>query len=321
MRLRVAWLWLLCAWLPLAPAWAQGDSADGEEAAVAHKIEVAADEPDGAPVTTDPLTDDGRKVVPIDPRAAEGPAPGVLAPANSAPPENPAFTPARPDGLPFTCEAAGVVDVATGQILYGNDLTKRLHPASTTKILTTLLALEAIEAGEVKMSDMVAISQTARETPESALWFWPGERMTLHDLLIGVMVRSANDLARGRRARGRRRRGGLRRADEHARRGAGRGQLAFHEPARPARRPGGPLGWRRRPLHLRLRPAAVHDGGLALPVLPRALPDGRPVRDSGHGRGAEGVAGDGHQPGLRRAAAAARLAPGVQPQPAPGGVS
>ncbi len=116
-----------------------------------------------------------------------------------APPEQArplmAFEPQRPDAKPFTCSAYGLVDVATGRILAGRNLLQRLYPASTTKVVTTLVALEAVEAGEVSLDSLVAISETAAAVPESGIWLEAGERMTLHDLLVGVMVRSANDAA------------------------------------------------------------------------------------------------------------------------------
>lgn len=110
--------------------------------------------------------------------------------------EPPVFDePRRPDGKPLTCLARGVVDVETGQILYGRCLTQRMFPASTTKIMTTLLALESLEAGRARLDDVITISKPAAEVIESGLWMVPGEHLTLRDLLVGVMVRSANDAA------------------------------------------------------------------------------------------------------------------------------
>lgn len=119
---------------------------------------------------------------------------GHLDPPTLASPDPPS-EPRRPDGLAFTCPVRGVVDVGTGRILYGRNLTERRHPASTTKVLTTLLALEAIEDGRARLDEVVKVSADAAAVGESGLWLSPGEPITLRDLLIGVMVRSANDAA------------------------------------------------------------------------------------------------------------------------------
>lgn len=132
---------------------------------------------------------------PVDPRAALSPPVGHLAPPPTTAVVSLTAPPTRADGAAFTCQAYGVVDVETGTILYGRNLTKALQPASLTKVLTTLLALEDLDAGKAKLSDVVTISEKAAHTPESGLWMVPGEHLTLRELLIGVMVRSANDAA------------------------------------------------------------------------------------------------------------------------------
>lgn len=177
MSVRKAWLWCVLAAVIVAPATLAQDPDEGNDSMV----------PQGnlpRPKAKNP-----------DPRSGLGPKPGHLAPVDSAPHRLPA-TLSRADGKPFTCTAMGLVDIATGQILYGNNLSEKMHPASCTKILTTLLALEDIEAGRAKLGDMVIISKAAATTGESGLWLQLGERMSLHDLLVGVMVRSANDASR-----------------------------------------------------------------------------------------------------------------------------
>lgn len=103
--------------------------------------------------------------------------------------------PRRADGQPFTCAGYILADVATGQILVAHNPTARLYPASTTKIMTTLLALEDVAAGRVSLDDEVTVSKRAAEVEESGIWLTENEHISLHDLLVGVMVRSANDAA------------------------------------------------------------------------------------------------------------------------------
>ena len=123
-----------------------------------------------------------------------GPSPAPLDPPAYAAPHHP-ISPHRADGKPITALSWGVVDVGTGQILYAHDLLTRRFPASTTKLMTTLLALEAIESGAASLDDVCVISKDAASVLESGLWLAEGERITFRDLLIGVMVRSANDAA------------------------------------------------------------------------------------------------------------------------------
>lgn len=126
-------------------------------------------------------------------------APGSVYPAPLEPlPAEPFKVPtgpARPDGKPLTAEAYGVVEVGTGDILYGHNLAKRLFPASLTKVMTALLCIETVEAGGASWDQVVTISEAARRVPESGMWLTVGEHLTLRELLIGVIVRSANDAA------------------------------------------------------------------------------------------------------------------------------
>jgi len=123
-----------------------------------------------------------------------GPAAAPMDTPQYASPQHPS-SPRRADGKPITALSWGVVDVGTGQILYGKELLARRFPASTTKLLTTLLCLEAVEAGKVSLDDIVIVSHSASQVLESGLWLSEGEPISFRDLLIGVMVRSANDAA------------------------------------------------------------------------------------------------------------------------------
>ena len=92
--------------------------------------------------------------------------------------------------------AVVLADADSGLILYARNEHDRIHPASTTKIMTALLAIEAIERGEVSIADPVTTSETALigmiETGAS-LNLQVGEIMSFESLLFAVMLRSAND--------------------------------------------------------------------------------------------------------------------------------
>jgi len=100
-------------------------------------------------------------------------------------------------GSPDTLAHAVVLaDAQTGDILYARNEHERIHPASTTKIMTALLAIEAIERGDVSIVDQVMTTDTALigmiETGAS-LDLQVGEIMSFESLLFAVMLRSAND--------------------------------------------------------------------------------------------------------------------------------
>ena len=92
-------------------------------------------------------------------------------------------------------KAAFVVDYTTGEILYSYNADTPLPPASTTKIITTLLILEAVERGEIALDDMVLITNYAlsafyENASRMDVPLVAGEYMSLLDLLYANMVSS-----------------------------------------------------------------------------------------------------------------------------------
>lgn len=96
-------------------------------------------------------------------------------------------------GVPDTIAgAAYMMDVDTGDVLYRVNPTKWMHPASTTKIVTLLTALEK---GQDKMDQPILITQEAADTEPSCLGIAPGDKISLREALRGMMVVSGNDAA------------------------------------------------------------------------------------------------------------------------------
>lgn len=91
---------------------------------------------------------------------------------------------------PVAADAAILLDVTTGQVLYQKNAHQRRDPASTTKIMTALLALEMADPDE-----WVVVSRRAAGTPGSSMHLRTGERYPLADLLRGLMLVSGNDAA------------------------------------------------------------------------------------------------------------------------------
>ncbi|MBM7623555.1 D-alanyl-D-alanine carboxypeptidase family protein [Sporohalobacter salinus] len=89
-----------------------------------------------------------------------------------------------------TARAAIVVDVETGEVLYAKNPHKRRPPASTTKIMTGILAIE-----NGKLDDKVTVSDRAAYTGGSSIWLANGETLKLEELLYGLLLNSGNDAA------------------------------------------------------------------------------------------------------------------------------
>ena len=96
-----------------------------------------------------------------------------------------------PDGVKTQSKSAIVMEVNTGTVLYEKKSHEKHYPASITKIMTTLLALE-----NGNLSDMVTFSDDAiNNTEGSGIARDYGEQMTLEQCLYGVMLESANECA------------------------------------------------------------------------------------------------------------------------------
>lgn len=98
-----------------------------------------------------------------------------------------------PQGAAVNAEAAIVMDADTGAILYAKNIDQKEYPASITKIMTTLLALEK---GNLK--DTVKFSEYAVYSIEynsSHLGMTEGEELTLEQCLYGIMLASANEVS------------------------------------------------------------------------------------------------------------------------------
>ncbi|MBP2662162.1 MAG: dacF [Firmicutes bacterium] len=94
-----------------------------------------------------------------------------------------------------TSAVSAVLMDENGTLLFEKDAHRRLPPASVTKIMTLLLAVEAIEQGRINLVDEVYTSETAWRQGGSQIWLEPGEKMTVKDMLSAVAIVSANDAA------------------------------------------------------------------------------------------------------------------------------
>ena len=84
---------------------------------------------------------------------------------------------------------------ANGQELFSVNGDEALQPASVTKVMTLLLAMEALERGEVTLDTMVTGSEYACSMGGTQVWLEPGEQLSFDEMLKAVAVGSANDCA------------------------------------------------------------------------------------------------------------------------------
>ncbi len=90
----------------------------------------------------------------------------------------------------LSSETAIVMDLDSGRVLLNKDMKKQKLIASTTKIMTTLVALE-----NSSINDKVMITEEILKSYGSSIYLTVGENLTLENLLYGLMLRSGNDAA------------------------------------------------------------------------------------------------------------------------------
>ena len=90
-------------------------------------------------------------------------------------------------------EAAGTFNLATGEVVYAQNIYQKLYPASTTKILTAYIVLKYCD----DLSQTVTVSEHAvdQEEDSSVCNLAAGDVITVKDLLYGLLLRSGNDAA------------------------------------------------------------------------------------------------------------------------------
>ena len=86
-----------------------------------------------------------------------------------------------------------LMEYSTGKVLFAENETEHLPIASVTKVISTLLVMEAIDEGRITLNDMVTISEHAASMGGSQVFLEAGEQMSVDDLLKSLVVVSAND--------------------------------------------------------------------------------------------------------------------------------
>lgn len=98
-----------------------------------------------------------------------------------------------PTGPVVTAESAILMEVDTGTILYSKNIHQREYPASTTKILSTLIATEQCSLDEIVTFSHDAVFDTPRDSNHIAMDV--GQQLTVEQCLNAILIRSANEVS------------------------------------------------------------------------------------------------------------------------------
>lgn len=102
---------------------------------------------------------------------------------------------AAPVPAPPQVAASGhlLMDIDSGAILSEANADQRLEPASLTKIMTAHVVFNELKDNNLKLSEEVLVSEKAWKTPGSRMFIEVGKKVTVDDLLKGLIIQSGND--------------------------------------------------------------------------------------------------------------------------------
>lgn len=97
-----------------------------------------------------------------------------------------------------TATHAVILDYETGEVLFSQNGDEAMPPASMSKLMTTLMAFEALESGTLSLDDELPVTEYAWRTGgaasgSSTMFLEPNSRARVDDLLRGIIVQSGND--------------------------------------------------------------------------------------------------------------------------------
>ena len=103
------------------------------------------------------------------------------------------FVSANPD---IKARTAILIDYQSGKILYELQPDHSIHPASMTKIMTSIIAFDLLKKGKISLDDTVTISEKAWRMSQagySSMFIMIDDEISIEDLLKGIIVASGND--------------------------------------------------------------------------------------------------------------------------------
>ncbi|MBU3189171.1 D-alanyl-D-alanine carboxypeptidase [Clostridium bowmanii] len=98
-------------------------------------------------------------------------------------------------GIVVEARSALLMEPSSGKIIYEKNSHERFAPASVTKVMVMLLAMEAIDSGKIKLQDKITISENSKKMGGSSMILDTGEIRTVEEILKGIAIASGNDAA------------------------------------------------------------------------------------------------------------------------------
>ena len=95
--------------------------------------------------------------------------------------------------LDLSAESSFLMEYSTGKVLYKSNETKKMAPASMTKMMGLLLVCEALESKQINLEEIVCISSEAASMGGSQVFLEPLEQISVDELIKCVCIASAND--------------------------------------------------------------------------------------------------------------------------------
>mgnify|MGYP000051545147 CR=1 FL=1 len=96
---------------------------------------------------------------------------------------------------PFNASStsAQLIEADSGEVIYSQNPSQRIQPASLSKIMTLFLIFDAVERGDISLTDEVVVSPNAAQKKGSTMYLREGEKTKLIDLIKGIAIVSGND--------------------------------------------------------------------------------------------------------------------------------
>lgn len=91
--------------------------------------------------------------------------------------------------------SALLINQKTSQIIYQYNADKKRYPASLTKVMTLYMIFEALEKKKITMDTVFVTSKNAASKPRCKLHLKPGEKVSVRNIILSLIIKSANDAA------------------------------------------------------------------------------------------------------------------------------
>jgi D-alanyl-D-alanine carboxypeptidase (penicillin-binding protein 5/6) len=98
-------------------------------------------------------------------------------------------------GLDTSAKQAVIIDMGTGMTLLSKNADQKMPTSSMSKVMTAYVVFDSLKQGRIKMDTMFPVSQKAWEKGGSKMFIEVGKKVSIEDLLKGLIVQSGNDAA------------------------------------------------------------------------------------------------------------------------------